>query len=85
MLFWVFYQYLLKRHTRELFGPLKICPDSWENINSKNVLSVENEKGSGNSDDYGIFFTSDDVTFGVLYTGNSKEENCLLLQGFDRY
>ena len=26
------------------------------------------------------FFTYDDVTFGVLYTGNLKEENCLLLK-----
>ena len=59
---------------------LKDCPDSWENMN-KNVLVAEDTKNpnSKEGDDFGIFFTMNEEEHSVLYTGNLKEENVLLV------
>ena len=60
---------------------LRDCPYSWDNL-SKDAVATYSEpnSGIGNPGNYGCFFTSDDVTFGVLYTRNLNEENCLLLK-----
>ena len=61
---------------------LKDCPDSWENMN-KNVLVAEESRNkdmkTGEGDDYGIFFSMNEEEHSVLYTGNLKEENVLLV------